>query len=236
METVVVRLKQTYNPQKIAECLENADVKHYEIKQNNIIVHTHLYNIQTLCRNLIRNGYEVTEAVWQKNSRFIHLIEAYFDKKQIEEEIIRENNEFDLEDFYVNELEGAICVITKDKTIFANAVASHYNALNAIYNLLYNDSNQMDYYCLSDEDDTFWQNEAVQYGNVIIQLCSNVSSTVWLPAELNNYQKQELHLILEQINDISQQYDIPIPIDTEAPQSLKDDSVLDCEIIQKNFK
>ncbi len=219
MEDIIIGLENIYDIDKITDSLINNHVNSYEIDldSNTITLHTkHLYNIPNLCYELDRDGYKVIYAVVQKDRYLIPLIEAFNDKEALENEVIYENNEFDLEKFYVNQLEGAICVITKNRTICANAVINHYSALKAIYNLLYNDSDQIhDYYSFS--DDSCWQEEAVSYGNIVIQLCSDAFSSVWLSENLNDYQVKELENFFDAIETIRNKHNIPIEFETLKP-------------------
>ena len=219
MEDIIIGLENIYDIDKITDSLINNHVNSYEIDldSNTITLHTkHLYNIPNLCYELDRNGYKIIYAVVQKDRYLIPLIEAFNDKEALENEVIYENNEFDLEKFYVNQLEGAICVITKNRTICANAVINHYSALKAIYNLLYNDLDQIhDYYSFS--DDSCWQEEAVSYGNIVIQLCSDAFSSVWLSENLNDYQVKELENFFDAIETIRNKHNIPIEFETLKP-------------------
>ena len=204
-------------------CLQNNHhISYYKIfpESNNIVIYMKYYfEIPFVSEDLERNGFKIITASLQKNGHSIPFLEALSDKKYIEQEVLHENANFNLENFFTGELDGAVGVITKDKIIFANAEVNHYTALNSIYNLLYNNSDKMkDYYSFN--DDTYWQEEAVTLGNIVIQLCSNASSTVWLPEKINDYQQTELNKILDQINTIRQKYNIPIDAEIGRPSDL----------------
>lgn len=219
MDNIIISLESIYNIDKIIECLGRNHLTSYEInlEKDDIIIHTkHIFYIPNMCNDLKQIGYKVIKAKLQKSDCTVPLIEALNDKEIIKQEIIDENIEFDLENFYLKDLEGAICVITKNNIIFVNALIDHYKALNAVYNLLYNRSDQIkDYY--SFDDNIYWQEEAVAFGNIIIQLCSNAYNTVWLPEEINSYQKQKLNEILDQISNIRKKYNIPIDVEIGRP-------------------
>ena len=225
MEDIIIGFENIYDIDKMTYSLISNHMNLYEIDldSNTVTLHTkHLYNIPNLCYELDRDGYKVIYAAVQKDGYSIPLIEAFNDKEALENEVIYENNEFDLENFYVNQLEGAVCVITKNKTICANAVINHYSALKAIYNFLYNDLDQIqDYYSFS--DDSCWQEEAVSYGNIVIQLCSDASSSVWLSENLNDYQVKELESFFGAIETIRKKHNIPIEIETLKPSEFMEE-------------
>lgn len=241
MEQIIVSLENIFDSDigKIDFCLQNNHrVKSYKIlpESNSIVIYMKYdFEIPIVTQDLERKGFKIVTASLQSHGQSIPLLEALTDKDAIEQEVLRENANFNLESFYVDGLEGAVGVITKDKIIFANAVVNHYTALNSIYNLLYNNSDEMQNY-YSFNDDTYWQEEAVVLGNVVIQLCSNVSSTVWLPEDMNDYQKSELNRILDQINTIRQQYSMPIDIEIGRPNDLKKAAIIESKMFQSDSK
>ncbi len=241
MKEIIINLKNISDIeiQKLNKCLQNNHyIKSYHINSQtgSIIIYTkHSFRVPDISNHLTQNGYKIKSVSLQKEEQSIPLIEALTDKTEIDKEVIRENNSFDLENFYVNNLEGAIGVITKDKTIFANAVIDHYTALNCIYNFLYNKLNTFkNYYDL--RDDRCWQEVAVSFGNIVIQFCSDVPSTVWLPEEINSYQQKELQKIIDQINTISQKHNLNIDLEIGKPSDFLTPSGTECEQIQNNSK
>lgn len=217
MEKVIIKLDNISNAdiRKIDDCLKNIHkIDSYEIlPENNIILHLkYYYDMPSISRELYKNGYKIVTAILQKREYSIPILEAIIDKKLVEQEVLRENANFDLENFFVNQLDGALCVITKNKTFFASALINHYIALNSIYNLLYNDSDEMKEYN-GYNDYSSWQESAVSFGNIVIQLCSNASNTCWLPEEMNTYQLLELKKILNQLNKIEQKHNIPVDVE-----------------------
>lgn len=241
MEEIIIGLENISdaNIGKLDFCLQNNPrVNSYKIlpESNSIIIYMKYdFEIPFVSQDLESNGFKIITASLQTHRKSIPLLEALTDKEAIEQEVLRENANFNLERFYVDELEGAVGVITKDKIIFASAAINHYTALNYIYNFLYNNSDKVQEYC-SFNDDTYWQEEAVALGNVVIQLCSNVSSTVWLPEEMNDYQQSELNKILDQINTIRQKYNIPIDIEIDKPNNFKEEQTIEPEILQTSSK
>ena len=224
---------------KIDYCLQNNHrVNSYKIfpENNSIVIYIKYdFDMPFVSEDLEKNGFKIITASLQKNGHSIPFLEALTDKETIEQEILRENADFNLESFFTGELDGAVGVITKDKIIFANAEINHYTAFNSIYNLLYNNSDDMkDYYSFN--DDTCWQEEAVSFGNVVLQLCSNVSSTVWLPEKMNDYQQSELNKILNQINIIRQKYDIIVDIEVGRPSDIINETAKEQEVLQTSSK
>lgn len=221
MNKTIIYLESIFDIDKINNCLKDY-VQSYNInlENNSITIYTeYIFEIQFVCDHLVNNGYQIIDAKMLKDMEAISLIEVLDDKKTVDKAILDENERFDLEKFFVQDLDGAVGVITKNKIIFASAMIDHYKALNAIYNLLYNFSSEMkDYYSFS--DNVCWQEEAVKFGNVIIQLCSNAYSSIWLPDELNIYQRQKLKEITDRINSIKQKYNISISIEVGKPSDI----------------
>lgn len=240
MNEILVNLDNisSANIGKIDDCLKNNHhINSYEIiPENNSIVIRMKYDFEMpyVSRTLAKHGYKIIAATLQRKETSIPFLEALTCKDAIDQEILRENANFDLEEFFTNQLEGAICIITKNRTIFANALINHYTALNYIYNFLYNNSDQIKNYCVPSEN-VFWQEAGVAFGNIVIQLCSNVSSTVWLPEEITPYQQSELNKILNQINIIRQKHNIPIDIEIGRPSEFKKEPV-GSETLQSNSK
>lgn len=105
---------------------------------------------------------------------------------------------FDLEDFYHNDgySSGAVCLITKSQMIICDnyirkdnnpTYDEHYDTVNEIYKIIYNKEIS---YSKVDENEHFicWQDFVVDDGNILIQLCSDISSPLWLPDSINEKQ------------------------------------------------
>lgn len=238
MEKIIISLDNisSANIGGIDYCLQsNHKINSYEIlPDNNSIIINLKYDfyMPSISYELDRKGYKIITAKLQKKDYSIPFLEALVDKEAIEQEILRENANFDLENFFVNQFDGAICVITKNKTIFANALINHYTALNYIYNLLYNNSSEMKEY----SENYNWQKSAVSFGNIVIQLCSSASNTCWLPEKLNTYQLLELKKILDQLDAIKQKHKIPIDIEIGRPSDFEKHTKLNPEMFQNSFK
>lgn len=115
----------------------------------------------------------------------------------LKEEIEYETTAFDLDRFYDEKLDRAVCVITEDETYFAYAWDDHGHAAARIYDYLYNDTNQM-----KDWDYIPWQYNATEKGNIIIQFCASISSPIWLPSKINDYQYESLTGLLTKLEQI----------------------------------
>ena len=126
-------------------------------------------------------------------------VETIEDMDLLKEEIEYETASFDLDRFYDKEPNRAVCVITEDETYFAYAWEDHGNATARIYDYLYNDTNQM-----KDWDFIPWQYNATERGNVIIQFCSDISTPIWLPSSINDYQYNKVMELLTQLEQIDQ--------------------------------
>lgn len=221
MEKIIINLENIFDIDKLDYCLQtNHHINTYEIdtKKNSITIYMKYgFEMPNVSYDLDRYGFKIISATLQKDEFYIPFLEALIDKKAIEQEVLKENSQFNLENFYVNGLEGAICVVTKNQIIFANAVINHCTSLNYVYNFLYNGLDDIeDYY----SSDNCWQIKATAFGNIVIQLCSDVSSTVWLPEELNDYQQSQLNKILGQIKQVRQKHNIPIDVEISRPNDL----------------
>lgn len=137
----------------------------------------------------------------------INMLEYMNNIEEKDHEIIRENDNFNLKDFYLNKLNGAVCVITKKDIVFSYAIYDHSIVTNAIYNYLYNNLNEEEYF---HTQDSLWQQKALKYGNIIIQFCSDSPSIIWLPTDINEFQNTALNFIQNNIQNIQKQYGLNI--------------------------
>lgn len=137
-------------------------------------------------------------------------VEVITDKELLEQEIEYENNIFDLEEFYSKSLDGAAVVITKDKMISVYSWIDHNKAVLNIYNYLYDKDPKE-----SEWDGPAWQYEALEKGNIIVQLCDKYTVPVWLPAGMNDFQYDTLREFVEQLKEIDERgsYDIGLALD-----------------------
>ena len=137
-------------------------------------------------------------------------VEVITDKELLEQEIEYENNIFNLEEFYSKSLDGAAIVITKDKMISVYSWIDHNKAVLNIYNYLYDKDPKE-----SEWDSPAWQYEALEKGNIIVQLCDKYTVPVWLPAGMNDFQYDTLMGFVEQLKEIDEKgsYDIELALD-----------------------
>ncbi len=154
---------------------------------------------------LEKNNIKITSCIVTYQNFDINMLEYMNDKEEKNHEIVRENDHFNLKDFYLNKLNGAVAVITQDDIIFAYAICDHKNVTNAIYNYLYN--NQEEYF---NNLDYLWQQTALKYGNIIIQFCSDSPSMIWLPSDINEFQNAALSFIQNSMENVRQKYGIQI--------------------------
>lgn len=127
------------------------------------------------------------------------------------EYIKQQSEQFSLEDFYLNNdvvikknglmminpdgVDGAMIVITPFQTISLPAPEEHGEVAKRIYRVLYDDF----------KDFTFprmWYKQALEYGNVLIQVCLGSYSPVWIPEHINDYQ----YSMLEQLVSFIKEY------------------------------
>lgn len=127
------------------------------------------------------------------------------------EYIKQQSEQFSLEDFYLNNdavikkngliimnadgVDGAMIVITPFQTISLPAPEEHGEVTKRIYRVLYDDF----------KDFTFprrWYKQALEYGNVLIQVCLGSYTPVWIPEHINDYQ----YSMLEQLVSFIKEY------------------------------
>lgn len=121
------------------------------------------------------------------NVNQIQRIRLYFETKR-----------FDIQMFFKTRSikNAAVCLITKDlryisHTIFGNK--QHFDTAELMYRV-YLDKHL--------EENTYWQEEIVGDGNILIQLCSDCSSLIWIPETLTKKQIQHLEDLNNQIKNI----------------------------------
>lgn len=138
-------------------------------------------------------------------------IEVITDKELLKQEIEYENSIFDLEEFYSKSLDRATVVITKDKMISVYSWIEHSGSVLNIYNYLYDkDPKESEW-----ESGMGWQFEALEKGNIIVQLCDKYISVVWLPNRMNDFQYDTLMGLVENLKEIDEKgsYEIELALD-----------------------
>ncbi len=123
-------------------------------------------------------------------------IEFLRNKDEILQEVIFENNHFNISDYYENEHDAALGIITPDQVIRVYSIISHEQVCKNIYRLLYKDFDEF-----SNEEDIDWQQKATAYGNIILQHVRNEYLFIWFPKELHLFQRDSLHALLFQIKE-----------------------------------
>lgn len=140
------------------------------------------------------------------------------DKNSIEY-IKQQSEKFNLEDFYLydgmnkedveNEvldlqpIDGAMIVITPFQTISLPAPEEHFYVTERIYRVLYDSFDRFTFPEYLDENTEYqiWQEQALEYGNVLIQVCLGSYSPVWIPKHINDYQYSELEKVVSFIKE-----------------------------------
>lgn len=140
-------------------------------------------------------------------------VEVITDKELLKQEIEYENSIFDLEEFYSKSLDGAAVVITKDKMISVYSWIDHSRSVLNIYNYLYDKDPKE-----SEWDGPAWQYEALEKGNIIVQLCDKYTVPVWLPSGMNDYQYNTLMGVVDRLQEIDEKgsYEIELALDNNS--------------------
>lgn len=125
----------------------------------------------------------------------------------------REIKKFNLNDFYHNKglSDGAVCLITPKQMIMTDtfikskenpSYGTHEDTIDFIYKVLYARSPLPDSH---DKSFNNWQDNIILDGNVVIQLCSNALSEIWIPNIMTegqiNYLEEFNNRIKQVIND-----------------------------------
>lgn len=113
------------------------------------------------------------------------------------------NNSFNLEDFYINNKEAAVIIISDDKCISEYSPQSHEKVAENIIKSI--DPTFKTFY---NQSDICWQTQATNRGLVCIQLCSSCQSLIWLPNEINEFQYQYLVKISKEFDKIKKKYSL----------------------------
>ena len=140
-------------------------------------------------------------------------VEGITDKELLRQEIEYENSIFDLEEFYSKSLDAAAIVITKDRMISVYSWVDHNKAVLNIYNYLYDKDPKE-----SKWEEPVWQYEALEKGNIIVQLCDKYTVPVWLPAGMNDYQYDTLMGLVDNLKEIDERgsYEIELALDNNG--------------------
>lgn len=158
--------------------------------------------------SMARIGYDVM--MLEGVDEIKYPIEKIKDKDLLKEEIEFENSNFDYDNFYSKKLSGTAIVITKDQMINVYSLIDHGSTVLNIYNYLYDRDPKE-----SEWNYPIWQIEAVEEGNIIIQLCDDCSSPVWLPKGMNDYQYNTLMGLVDHLTEVDERGNYEIELGLE---------------------
>ena len=101
-------------------------------------------------------------------------------------------------------VDGAMIVITPFQTISLPAPEEHGEVTKRIYRVLYDDFKDFTFpdFLYENTDYKVWQEQALEYGNVLIQVCLGSYTPVWIPEHINDYQ----YSMLEQLVSFIKEY------------------------------
>lgn len=122
-------------------------------------------------------------------------------KHKSKKQIVSENNNFDLFNFYKtnNKEFGAVIVITPSQAIYNYSSVIHKYDVEDIYRCIYPGFKN---FKLLNKDNYSWPVEALSYGNIIIRACVEYESIIYIPSKINFFQYQELLNLSKQIEDM----------------------------------
>lgn len=132
-----------------------------------------------------------------KGDNFMKKIERLTDENEILDEIIEENKNFDLEDFFVNDRDGGLIIITPNQTVSLYSVDDHGNVLEKAYKVMYPSFNGFNFpeNISAGQKVLSFQEQSCKMGNVLYQLASRVSSLIWLPERITSFQLEQIKTI-----------------------------------------
>lgn len=132
---------------------------------------------------------------------------------EIEDEIIKEirkqNEVFDLFDFYLqNEdcddiLQAGFEIITPNQSFDCYSLGRHEYLIESIYSVMYSD-----FYDVLNESDYDWHQASATLGNICIQLLSKRFTFVWLPEKINKYQFSKLFEFYDSMRRINDYFSL----------------------------
>lgn len=136
------------------------------------------------------------------DSNKIQHIETIKDTNTLIKEIQKQNKEFDLKDFFTSngDVNGSVKIITPKQSIGVYAKQRHYTVIEKIYSLMYPDFKG---FLKSKKRYKSWREEAIEKGNIFMQLCSITPSLIYLPDEISQTQCEELARFIAEVNEIN---------------------------------
>lgn len=124
-------------------------------------------------------------------------IETLNDKKQIKKEIDEQYKNFNIKNFYNDDGNAAVGILSPHFTRYAYSIKEHGKVAEKIYKTIYEDFDGFDFYKF--DNAIIWQEQSSNMGNICIQLASFVPTLIWIPQKINMYQYQNL---LEFYNEV----------------------------------
>lgn len=127
-------------------------------------------------------------------------IETLKDRKEILEEINKQNKKFDKYQFYIDGNGGALSIITPIQTINVYSNKDHKTVAEKTYREMYDDFESFD-------EENIWQIQATSNSNIVIQH-TRFTSIVWIPEKITLNQFEQLFEFNKNINFISENYNL----------------------------
>lgn len=125
-------------------------------------------------------------------------IENIKNEQQLLSEIKKQNDNFDIFDFYLkneNDNNGAVQIIMPNHTLSCNVALSHKLVTQNIYKLIYKDFKEF--------TTDVWQEESCERSNVLFQLCPGSFSLGWFPENITEYQLRRIVLMKAMIDEVN---------------------------------
>lgn len=152
-------------------------------------------------------------------------IEEDINSNKIKNEMAEQNKNFDLESFYYDSTsynDAAIGVITPKQTIFLPVKELHQTTLQSIYQQLYGEF--LDDKSFEEIHENYIK-EALQKGNIIIELCNQPGNVAFFPekitpkqlTEYKNFAKKLRRINYNLIANGREKVNLETNINTEAP-------------------
>lgn len=110
------------------------------------------------------------------------------------------NKKFNLEDFYIKNEQAAVGIIAPDESIYEYVDERHYKTIEQIYAKKYEN---FEGFLKSQKNYRSWREEALDKGNIIMQLCSEVLSLIYFPERINERQYNEMKKFVNDIININ---------------------------------
>ena len=121
-------------------------------------------------------------------------IEKLSDKREIKDEIIKENSQFNMDEIFLDEnYDGAMVLITQNQAVKSYISQSHEIVAKRMYEAIYGEKMQTN-------KDRMWQLELADEDIICIQICKDGYQIVFLPNEILTKQYNMMQEIMEQFS------------------------------------